>query len=282
MSEQPLQLLTLPFDVLTALLKSLDTFGDLHSLIRTHSAFYNVWRANTQGVSRQVSLRQFAPWADAVAALRSIDGKKSDEKDHHDEEEKPGSREPPLFTLHSESLSAGDVKRMIEDAGRIKGMANRNRLRNFKFSLISARFESPTASERFRADRALYRIAMYSQKMAKDRQGWRIPNCLERDLAQLSLVELTEIHKAMEIFVRIFENPAFGADMGSQIGTKICMAVNFTVAKKLRNLWEDPACGVGKEKVRSLKKLLDRYALLDIAVGYEHEMNALEEKLSVS
>ena len=281
MSERPLQLLTLPFDVLTALLKSLDTFGDLHSLIRTHSAFHNVWRANTQGVSREISLRQFAPWEDAIAALRSIDGKKSDEKSH-DHEEKSGSREPPLFTLRGESLYAGDIKRMIEDAGRIKGIVNRNRLRDFKFSLISARFEPPTASERFRSDRALYRIAMYSQKMAKDRQGRGVPNCLERDLAQLSLVELTEIHKAMEIFVRIFESPVFGAGMGSQIGTKICMAVNFTVAKKLRNLWEDPACGVGKEKVRSLKKLLDRYSLLDIAIGYKHEMNALEKRLSVS
>lgn len=123
---------------------------------------------------------------------------------------------------------------------------------------------------------------MYSQKMAKDRQGWRTPNCLEHDLVQLSLVELTEIHKAMEIFSRIFENPAFGADMGTQIGTKICMAVSFTVARKLRNLWEDPACGVGKEKVLSLKKRLDRYALLDIAVGYEQEMDTLEKKLSVS
>jgi len=280
MSERPLQLLTLPFDVLTALLKSLDTFGDLHSLIRTHSAFHNVWRANTQGVSREISLRQFAPWADAIAALRSIDSKKSDEKSH--DEEKSGSREPPLFTLRGESLYAGDIKRMIEDAGRIKGIVNRNGLRDFKLSLVSARFGRPTASERFRSDRALYRIATYSQKMAKDRQGWRVPNCLERDLAQLSLVELTEIHKAMEIFVRIFENPAFGAGMGSQIGTKICMAVNFTVAKKLRNLWEDPACGVGKEKVRSLKRLLDRYALLDMAIGYKYEMNALEKRLSVS
>ncbi|PWW73031.1 hypothetical protein C7212DRAFT_366248 [Tuber magnatum] len=279
MSERPLELLTLPFDVLTALLRSLDTFGDLLSLIRTNSAFYNVWKANIQGVSRQISLRQFAPWAEAVAALRAIDGKKSDAKD---KDEKPSSRESPLFTFRGESLSAGDIKRMIKSAGRIKGIVNRNRLRDFKFSLISVRFEPPTASERFRADRALYRIAMYSQKMGKDRQGWRTPNCLENDLAQLSLVELTEIHKAMEIFVRIFEDPAFGANMGSQIGTKICMAVNFTVAKKLRNLWEDPACGVGKEKVRSLKKLLDIYALLDIAVGYEREMNTLEKKLSVS
>ncbi|KAG0642628.1 hypothetical protein HOY80DRAFT_949308 [Tuber brumale] len=279
MSERPLQLLTLPFDVLTALLKSLDTFGDLLSLIRTNSTFYNVWRANTQGVSRQISLRQFAPWSDAVAALRVIDGKRSDEKD---DDEKSSSREPPLFTLRGESLSAGDVRRMIKGAGRIKGTANRDRLRDFKFSLISARFKSPTASECFRSDRALYRISMYSQKMAKNRQGCRIPTCLEHDLAQLSLVELTEINKAMEIFVQTLGNLAFGADMVNNIGTKICMAVNFTIAKKLRNLWEDPACGVGKEKVRSLKKLLDRYALLDIAVGYENEMNTLEKRLSVS
>ncbi|KAG0130932.1 hypothetical protein HOY82DRAFT_560981 [Tuber indicum] len=280
MSERPLQLLTLPFDVLTTLLKSLDTFGDLLSLIRTNSTFYNVWRANTQGVSRQISLRQFAPWSDAVAALRAIDDKRSDEKD--DDDEGPSSREPPLFTLGGESLSAADVRRMIKGAGRIKGTANRDRLRDFKFSLVSARFESPTASERFRSDRALYRVAMYSEKMAKDRQGWRTPNCLERDLAQLSLVELTEINKAMEIFARTFESPALGADMCGQIGTKICMAVNFTVARKLQNLREDPACGVGKEKVRNLKRLLDRYSLLDIAVGYVNEMNALEKRLSVS
>ncbi|RPB02405.1 hypothetical protein L873DRAFT_1841900 [Choiromyces venosus 120613-1] len=279
MSERPLQLLTLPFDVLTALLKSLDSFSDLLSLIRANSTFYNVWRANTQGVSRQISLRQFAPWTDAVAALRAIDGKKSDEKG---EDEKQTSREPPLFTFRGESLSAGDVKRMIKGAGQITGIVNRNRLRDFKFSLISARFETPTASERFRSDRALYRIAMYSQRMAKDPRGWRLPNCIDHDLAQLSVVELTEIQKAMQIFAQTFENLAFQADMGSQIGTKICMAVSFAISKKLQNLWEDSACGVGKDKVRSLKKLLDRYALLDIAVGYEHEMDALEKKLSVS
>jgi len=282
MSERPLQLLTLPFDVLSALLKSLDTFGDLHSLILTHSTFYNVWRANTQGVSRQISLRQFAPWADAIAALRSIDGKQSDEKDHGGEEKPGSSQEPPLFTLRGESLSTGDIKRMIEDAGLIKGTVIRRWLRDFKRPLTSALIPWPTASECFRSDRALYRIAMYSRKTAKDGQGQGIPNCLERDLAQLSLVELTEIQKAVQIFALIFETPAFGADMASQIGMKVCMEVNIAAAKKLRNLWEDPACGVGKAKARSLKRLLDIYALLDIAVGYEREMNALEKRLSVS
>lgn len=120
MSERPLQLLTLPFDVLTALLKSLDTFCDLLSLIRTNSTFYNVWRANTQGVSRQISLRQFAPWADAVAALRAINGKESGEKDDGGDE-KGGRREPPLFTFCGESLSTGDIKKMIQGAGVSKG-----------------------------------------------------------------------------------------------------------------------------------------------------------------
>lgn len=176
MPPEPPHLHTLPVDILIDLFKSLPNFNCLLPLLLTHSAFYEVWKANFNDISHAIARREFVPPADATNLML--------------EQRHPSARDviaPRPSPLH---FSPGDLGQMHSNAQYVQQLLAKHRAAKEVWAGPNPPEETP--DELFRFRRAAYRVWLFMLTI-------ELPRC-EALCDVLPLVEMVEMQVAAKHF----------------------------------------------------------------------------------